>query len=155
MAERRRSLDRRAAPHSYAVNVSSTVRGVPVSDVRVREAAIAALSHLKIGSALISVSFVGAARIAGMNREHIGHRGPTDVISFALNDPVAVVGDVYICPAEARKHAQAQRVTLEEETLRLVVHGVLHVCGHEHPEGDSRTSSAMWKLQETILDAIR
>jgi probable rRNA maturation factor len=43
---------------------------------------------------------------------------------------------------------------VREELLRLVVHGVLHVVGHDHPEDDSRYQSRMWKRQEQLLRAL-
>ena len=103
---------------------------------------------------MLSVSFVGRARMARLNREHLGHRGPTDVIAFTLKDRRAMVGDIYICPAEAKSNAQRQRVRFDEEVIRLIVHGVLHVAGWDHPPGGSRTESAMWRTQEEIVARI-
>jgi ssRNA-specific RNase YbeY (16S rRNA maturation enzyme) len=40
---------------------------------------------------------------------------------------------------------------VREETLRLVVHGVLHVLGYDHPAGESRYESPMWRRQERLL----
>ena len=40
---------------------------------------------------------------------------------------------------------------MREELLRLVVHGVLHVLGYDHPDGESRERSAMWRRQETLV----
>ena len=81
-------------------------------------------------------AFVTDRRIAALNREHLGHAGPTDVISFALapvGKKAEVVGDVYISPAW-RGRTRARTVeACAEELLRLVVHGVLHVVGHDHP----------------------
>jgi len=87
-----------------------------------------------------------------MNRLHLGHAGPTDVISFGFRDPAgAVIGDVYICPEIASANAKLHGVPVREELMRLVVHGALHVLGHEHPEGESRMRSPMWKRQERLL----
>jgi rRNA maturation RNase YbeY len=110
-----------------------------------------------VRNALLSVAFVTDRHIAALNREHLGHSGPTDVISFgfARFEPRgAVVGDVYIAPDVARRNARAQGDGVREELLRLVVHGVLHVLGHDHPEDESRYESAMWKRQERLLRAL-
>jgi len=64
------------------------------------------------------------------------------------------VGDVYICPAVAREHARALRIPPREELIRLVVHGTLHALGYEHPEGEGRTRSAMWRRQERYVEAL-
>jgi probable rRNA maturation factor len=105
--------------------------------------------------AALSVTFVGPARIQTLNREHLGHDRPTDVISFALTGPDGdLVGDVYICGSVAAKQAKALGVPLKEELVRLVVHGTLHVLGHDHPEGEGRTRSAMWKRQERYVKGL-
>jgi len=93
--------------------------------------------------------------MAAMNRRHLEHAGPTDVISFGFarverTDPV--VGDIYIAPEVAATNARAAGVPAREEIARLVIHGVLHVLGHDHPHED-REQSAMWKRQERHLRA--
>jgi probable rRNA maturation factor len=128
-----------------------------VSRARVREAAIAALKTERVRDAMLSITFVGRAAISGLNRRYFGHRGPTDVISFGLGRPGnrgAVIGDIYICPEIARDNARRQGVPIGEEILRLVVHGTLHVLGHDHPTGASRTTSPMWRRQERILARV-
>jgi rRNA maturation RNase YbeY len=108
----------------------------------------------RVRNALISITFVSDRRIAALNARHLRHRGSTDVISFGFA-PVtrrgAVVGDVYIAPAVARRNARAHGQGVREELLRLVVHGVLHVLGHDHPEDDARYTSPMWRRQERLL----
>jgi probable rRNA maturation factor len=128
-----------------------------VSRARVRETAVAALRAERVTDAMLSITFVGRAAMSGLNRRYLGHYGPTDVISFGLERPGnrgAVIGDIYICPEVARDNAKRQRVPIGEEVLRLVVHGTLHVLGHEHPDGTSRTKSPMWRRQERILARV-
>lgn len=128
-----------------------------VSRARVRETAVAALSAERVRNAMLSITFVGRAAMSELNRRYLGHHGPTDVISFGLGRTGkrgAVVGDVYICPEVARDNAKRQGVPTGEEVLRLVVHGTLHVLGHDHPMGASRTTSPMWRRQERILARV-
>jgi probable rRNA maturation factor len=100
-------------------------------------------------SALLSVTFLTSRRMAAMNRRHLGHAGPTDVISFGFRDAAgATIGDIYICPEVARSNARAFGRPVREELVRLVVHGTLHVLGHDHPEGEARLTSPMWRRQE-------
>jgi probable rRNA maturation factor len=107
-----------------------------------------------VSDALISVTLVDAPTIARLNRKHLGHSGATDVISFHFNrikrtDPV--IGDVYICPAVARRNAADRKTGLRDEVTRLVIHGVLHVLGHDHPEDERREASPMWRRQEQLV----
>jgi probable rRNA maturation factor len=105
--------------------------------------------------ALVSVTFLGRDAMRRLNAEHTGRKRPTDVLSFELTDPAGrAVGDVYICPWVARREARARGVPLRQELLRLVVHGTLHALGREHPEGEGRTTSAMWRRQERYVDAL-
>ena len=77
--------------------------------------------------------------MARLNRDHLGHRGATDVISFGSNRvrrSAPVIGDIYICPEVARRNAAERGASAREEVSRLVVHGVLHVLGYDHPGRD-------------------
>lgn len=88
----------------------------------------------------LNLLFVDEAAIAGLNQEHLGREGPTDVLSFPIDGPGAgadgLVGDVVVCPAVARRNAPTHAGTYEDEVALLVVHGVLHVLGHDHAEDD-------------------
>ncbi len=128
-----------------------------VSRSRVREAAVAALKAERVWAAMLSITFVGRATMSQLNNRYLGHHGATDVISFGLTNvgkQAAVVGDVYICAEVARENARRQGISAGEELLRLVVHGTLHVLGHDHPSGEARTTSPMWRKQERILSRV-
>jgi len=139
-----------------SLDIDVAVQGVriPLSRARVGDAARAALRSERVRDALVSITFLDRRGIARMNARHLGHRGPTDVISFGFvrataDDPV--IGDVYICADVAREHAREAGVSVREELTRLVVHGVLHVLGHDHPEGADRERSPMWRRQERVV----
>lgn len=103
----------------------------------------------------ISLTFLDDAGIDALNVEYLGKTGPTDVIAFALHGPEeAPLGDVYVGYEQARRQAEGLNVPLDEELLRLAVHGALHVLGHTHPEGDDREGSPMFLLQEDLLTRI-
>jgi probable rRNA maturation factor len=136
------------------VDVAAVGVRVPLARARVAELATGVLRAEGVRSAQLSIAFVDERAIAALNWRHLRHRGPTDVISFAL--PAAaphapVGGDVYIAPDVAREHARANGVGVRAEIARLVVHGTLHVLGWEHPEDEERTRSPMWRRQERLL----
>ena len=136
--------------------VDVTAEGVRIALARARVAVVAerVLRAEGIRHAMLSVAFVSNREMAALNWRHLRHRGPTDVISFGFA-PVTkggpVVGDVYIAPDVARRNAREHGRGVREETMRLVVHGVLHVLGYEHPADDSRYASPMWRRQERLL----
>jgi probable rRNA maturation factor len=103
----------------------------------------------------ISLTFLGDREIQALNLEYLGKDHPTDVIAFALHDAGApALGDVYVGYEQARRQAEELGVRLTEELLRLAIHGTLHVLGHDHPDGDDRTESEMFRLQEEIVKEI-
>ena len=83
----------------------------------------------------IGVSFVSEDVIRELNSRYLGRSQSTDVIAFQLGDGEELLGDVYIAPEVAAGTAVELGIPEEEELVRLVVHGVLHVLGHDHPEG--------------------
>ena len=103
------------------------------------------------GDATVSVTFVTPVRMRGVNRRAFGKNRPTDVIAFRLPMGKSVVGDIYVCPSVARAAARELGVSEREELTRLVVHGTLHVLGHDHPAGPGRERSAMWRRQERYV----
>ena len=139
---------------SIAVEVS--VRGGRLPLAR-RDAAALAAAVLRaegVREAQLSLAFVPTRAIAALNRRHLRHAGATDVIAFAFAPVRArgpLVGDIYIAPDVARAQARRLGVPVREELARLVVHGTLHVTGHDHPAGAARTRSRMWRRQEALL----
>jgi probable rRNA maturation factor len=142
---------------SVSIYVCARDVRVALAAARVESIARATLASERVRDAMLSITFVTNAAIARLNATHLGHRGPTDVISFGFTgarNGSPVVGDIYIAPAVARANALEHRVPVREELARLVIHGTLHVLGYEHPETDARTTSPMWKRQERVLARV-
>ena len=118
---------------------------------------LAALSELASSTLLaegaaaseLSLSFVTEEEIAELHERYMDEPGPTDVLSFPLDpddvdeDGVRVLGDVVIAPSVAERSRPEDR---DAELRLLVVHGILHLLGHDHHEHDQR--AAMWAKQE-------
>jgi probable rRNA maturation factor len=142
---------------SLDVDVSTNGLRIPVSRDALADAARTVLRGERVHHALLSVTMLGRSAMARMNKTHLEHTGPTDVISFGFarpseNDPV--IGDIYICPDVARANARARGVPVREELLRITVHGTLHVLGYDHPDITGREQSEMWRVQERALRRI-
>lgn len=96
----------------------------------------------------VDITLLSGAGMRQLNRRATGQRGLTDVIAYALPQPDgSLLGDIYICPEAA---AQANP-DVNEELVRLTVHGTLHVLGYDHPDGTGRMRSAMWRRQERYV----
>ena len=113
--------------------------------VDAERAARAALAATGVGGdAHLAIAFVGPAEIAELNGEHRGIQGPTDVLSFPIDEDGDAagpreLGDVVICPEHTEDLAEA------------VVHGVLHLCGLDH-ETDA---GEMLALQDRVMAGLR
>lgn len=139
---------------SAAIGVSVDGVRIPLSRARVAEIARAVLRAERVRDAMVSITFVANSTIRSLNRKHLGRTGTTDVIAFSFRRTgrsAPIVGDVYIAPDVARASARANAVPVREELVRLVVHGTLHVLGHDHPETEARTRSPMWRKQERLV----
>jgi probable rRNA maturation factor len=98
-------------------------------------------------NAELSVSFVTEREITDLNARYAGEGGPTDVLSFPMGDldedGVRILGDVIVAPAVgARNNADDPA----GELRLLIVHGILHLLGHDHMDDADRAE--MWARQE-------
>lgn len=94
------------------------------------------------GDVELSLSFVTEDEIAGLHVRYMDEPGPTDVLSFPMDED-GLLGDVVVCPAVA---ARNNPVDPPGELRLLVVHGILHLLGHDHEDEAERAE--MWSTQE-------
>lgn len=134
-------------------------RGLPPLDrACLRARARAVLRELGRGGSELSLSLVDDAAIAELNQRYRGVRGATDVLSFSLADGRhaerrgALLGDVVISLETAARQARRARRTLDDEVLRLLIHGALHLVGHDHARADE--ARAMRTEERRILRAV-
>lgn len=112
----------------------------------------------------LTLHLVDHSRIAELNETHLGKSGPTDVLSFPIEDlvpgrlPTAVpggppphIGDVLICPSVVRGNAMRAGVPFEDEMALMVVHGVLHLLGYDHV--DDHDAELMEGRERALLAA--
>lgn len=113
------------------------------------------LAEERVSAAEISVAFVDDETIASLNEGYLAHAGATDVISFVLHAPgERPLGDVYVDVEEAVRQAAELGIPVEEELLRLTIHGTLHVLGYDHPADAAREESPMYRRQEALLASL-
>lgn len=88
----------------------------------------------------ISVQFLSADRMAEINQKYLEHEGPTDVITFDLSDDplMFMTGEILICPEIAALQSDEFSTTWQEETVRYVIHGLLHLKGFDDLESEKR-----------------
>lgn len=101
-----------------------------------------------MADAELSISLVTEDEIAGLHERYLHEAGPTDVLSFPLDDEAGEdglrqLGDVVIAPAVAARNNPDDPAA---ELRLLLVHGILHLLGHDHM--DDRERAEMWARQE-------
>ena len=111
----------------------------------------------------LNLLFVDERVMTELNLEHMGEDRPTDVLSFPLDgaadDPFGdnLIGDVVVCPVYAARQAaehEGERDhdgSVDDELALLIVHGVLHILGHDHAEPDE--TARMRAAEAALLDA--
>jgi probable rRNA maturation factor len=121
-------------------------------------AAQAALAHQSApGNAGLTIVITDDDQLQDLNRQYLGIDAPTDVLSFpaGYTDPdtgAGYLGDVLISYPQAQAQVAASGHQVAEELQLLVVHGVLHLLGHDHLE--AAETARMWAAQAEILAAL-
>ncbi|GIW72726.1 MAG: hypothetical protein KatS3mg102_2268 [Planctomycetota bacterium] len=136
------------------VRVEDRQSAVPVDIALLAGAAEATLRAEGAQDLEVSVVVLSDAELHALNRRHLGHDYPTDVISFPLrapDDPDPLLGEVCLSAERAREEAEARGLALGEELCRYVVHGCLHLLGWD--DRDPRSRRRMHARQEAILRA--
>ncbi len=105
----------------------------------------------------ITLVLTDDAQLHKLNRDYLGMDSPTDVLSFPSDetDPetgLRYLGDILLSLPRAALQAEQAGHSLEAESQLLVVHGVLHLLGHDHADTDEKT--VMWAAQAEILETL-
>lgn len=128
---------------------------------RLQQLAEHVLADRRVPDAMeLSVLCVDREVIAELNVCHMGQSGPTDVLAFPIDLPgetapgqPALLGDVVLCPEIAAEQAHRDGRPIEAEIEVLLVHGILHLLGHDHAEPAER--ERMFGLTDQLLAAFR
>jgi probable rRNA maturation factor len=131
---------------------------IPFSTDLLERAANATLAHQSHSlDSELSIILTNDTRLHDLNLNYLGIDAPTDVLSFPASetDPETgahYIGDILISVPRAQVQADSGGHSLEAELQLLVVHGVLHLLGHDHAEPDEK--ARMWKAQVEILESL-
>jgi probable rRNA maturation factor len=120
----------------HRVEIANRFRGRKIDVRRLRKAVLAVLSGEKIEQADISLAVVNDRTIAELNERFLDHQGPTDVISFALEDQTAaragtIDGEIVVSAETAIRAAGRFGTSMQYELLLYAIHGTLHLTGYD------------------------
>jgi len=134
------------SPSTASVLISNR-QSTAVDEAALSDLALATLAGEGLLDVELSVSFVDDAEIEDLHVRYMDEPGPTDVLSFPLDDvdegSTRLLGDVVIAPAVAARNNPADP---EAELRLLLVHGILHLLGYDHE--DDAEKAEMWARQE-------
>lgn len=93
--------------------------------------------------------FTNDGGLQDINEEFLKHMYYTDIISFDYSDRNVINGELYISAEALRRNAIIYKAGIREELLRVMIHGVLHLCGYD--DNTRRSRDLMFSLQEKRL----
>ena len=117
----------------------------------------ALLAELGIEDAELGIRLVASREMARVNQQFLQHEGPTDVITFDYQDsasgmrhsPDRLHGEVFVCVDEAATQAREFATTWQAEVVRYIVHGILHLLGHD--DGQTALRRKMKREENRLL----
>lgn len=127
--------------------------GEALPEAHLRRALGLLLEREGVVSGELAVTFLADDPIRELNRRYLDHDWVPDVLAFELHAPL--LGDVYVGIEQARRQAAEHGVPVEEELVRLAVHGTLHLLGYDHPEeAEGRLASEQARIQEALVQEV-
>ncbi len=140
-------------PRSRPVlRVSSSQRAVAVPRKRIAELARFVAARQRARLAEVDLAVVGAGEIAALNRRYLSHGGATDVLSFDMSEGggKGIAAQIIVCGDIAARRAEAMGCSAQRELMLYVVHGLLHLMGHE--DATVRGAAKMHAREDELLD---
>ena len=131
----------------------SNESGVVINEADIVSVAEYAMNHMGLNEGCdLAISIVDESRMSELHEEWMDLKGPTDVLSFPMDEVLpnspdpGIVGDIVLCPQFAQVQA---RNGLDAELYLLTIHGLLHCLGYDHTSAPEE--EVMFELQELIL----
>jgi probable rRNA maturation factor len=135
-----------------ALAITWKVRGRLLGDAEVRRILREALRQGGRPGLQLSIVFLGDAALARLHQRWLGDPGRTDVISFDLSDEHSQAGELCVSASCARRVAAERAVDPRRELALYLVHGALHLCGHD--DHAPRARARMRRAETSVLRAL-
>ena len=131
----------------YKINIYNRQKALPLSTISVRTTPNSLFTFLSIPFTELSLYFITSEKITALHSQFFNDPTPTDCITFPLD--AGYLGDVFICPEAAIQYAPIDPYT---ETLLYIVHGFLHLIGHDDLKKEARRT--MRKMEKRCMDHL-
>ena len=136
------------------IAITNRQRAQKIHLLLLKKITAAALEELGKEEAELGIVLVGAKEMASINEKFLGHEGPTDVITFDYatksKGKNQLHGEIFVCAEVAVKQAKEFGTSWQSEVVRYVVHGILHLMGHDDLQATARRKM---KREEELLVA--
>jgi rRNA maturation RNase YbeY len=141
---------------STRLTVRNRQRTRPLNVRRLRQMASVLLSDLlPTPNFNLSINLVDAVEMARLNEQFLRHQGATDVLAFDYGEPKRrdwLHAEIFVCVDEAVRQARCFRTTWQEELVRYLIHGVLHLRGYDDHRRSER--HRMKQEEDRLLRAL-
>jgi probable rRNA maturation factor len=136
------------------ISIASPQELVAIDRSRMRDVVRSVLEGEGVTQAEISLAFVDNPTIHQLNQRYLQHDEPTDVLSFHLSEPNArrLAGELVIGVEVAQAQAKERGHAVEAELALYVIHGLLHLCGHD--DRDEEGTAAMRQKEKQYLSVL-
>ena len=150
-----------AASDGNEVDVANLSSQFRIHSKEAAKAALAVLKQLGFHRSSLSLVFVSDAMIKQLNQKYLHHSWATDVIAFPFVTPkikknshaqVLPLGEVVISPNQAKVYSKKLGVSLHQELVRYICHGILHLKGYEDHSPKAR--QAMRKREDKLIKML-
>lgn len=134
---------------------NETEGSVPITEEDVSQIISLIKQHEACSFNLIEIAFVGEDKMLEVNREYLNHDYLTDIITFHYSDKEDITnieGTLYCCFPQIKQQAEERSQSLKNEFLRIVIHGLLHLCGYEDKTRSEKT--AMTRKENFYLSKL-
>ncbi len=127
----------------------------------IRSSMTKAINCLKCRDREISLILVDDPGITVINAEYLGRNRPTNVISFSMQEgewgeiQPALLGDIVISVETALRDSLSNQIDLEDEILFLFIHGLLHLLGYDHENGNETDADLMKAREKEVFSSIK
>ena len=142
------------------IQIGNDQKLIQIDRRKIRSVITKLCKHLDCTGKEISLTFVSDARIQELNREYRDKNKPTDVLSFSLQEGEFseinpdILGDIVISVETAKKNAQKNGLSLEQEINFLIIHGLLHLLGYNHENTTKEEAGKMRRKQKELLNVL-
>jgi probable rRNA maturation factor len=110
--------------------------------------------ELNFSISQLQIVFVNADEIHNINKEYLNHDYSTDIITFNYSEEKDKFdGEIYISVEDAAENAQRFDVTVNNEIIRLIIHGILHLLGYD--DIDAKDKRVMKKLENSLVEKLK